>query len=64
MRAGDARECLDGGVGDAEEDAGGGAEHDAVVLHRPAHARTHDQKATQTEQAGLEGDHRAWENCE
>ena len=56
--AGDPRERLDGRVGDPEQDPGGGAEHDAVVLDRAAHARAHDQQAAEPEQAGLEGDHR------
>ena len=34
-----AGERLDGDVGDAEEDAGGGAEHDAVVVVGRADAR-------------------------
>ena len=37
--AGDAGERLDGDVGDAEEDAGRAAEHDAVVVVRGAEAR-------------------------
>ena len=53
-----AGEGLDGDVGDAEEDAGRGAEHDAVVLDRGADARAEDEQAADAEQAGLEGDHR------
>ena len=55
--AGDAGERLDRGVGHAEQDPGGGAEHHAVVLDRAAHARAHDQQAADEEQARLEGDH-------
>ncbi len=43
---------------DAEQDAGRGAEHDAVVVGRGADARAHDQQPADAEQAGLEGDHR------
>ena len=64
MRAGDAGQRLDRRVGHAEQDAGGGAEHHAVVLDRAAHARAHQQQAADPEQAGLEGDHRALEKCE
>ena len=39
VRADEAGERLDRDVGDAEEDAGGGAEHDAVVLDAGADAR-------------------------
>ena len=53
-----AGERLDRDVGDAEEDAGRGAEHDAVVLDRGADARAEISRPPSAEQAGLEGDHR------
>ena len=51
-----AGEGLDGHVGDAEEDAGRGAEHHAVVLVGVEGRREHEEGA-EREQRGLEGDH-------
>ena len=56
-RPADAGERLDGDVGDTEEDAGGGAEHDPVVVVRGAHARAGDQQRADHEHAALEGEH-------
>ena len=58
MCAGDAREGLDRRVRDAEQDARGGPQHDAVMLEPPSHPWPHQQQAAEPEQAGLEGDHR------
>ena len=55
--ADDAGQRLDGDVADAEEDARGGGEHDAVVLGGGAGAGAEDEQAAQAEQDGLEGDH-------
>ena len=51
-----AGERLDGHVGDAEEDAGRGAEHHAVMLVGAEPGREHQQGADH-QQRGLEGDH-------
>ena len=56
--ADDAGERLDGEVADAEQDAGGRGEHDAVVLGGPAEARPHDAQGAEAEEPGLEGGHR------
>ena len=53
----EARERLDGDVGDAEQDARRAAEHDAVVVVRGAEARAGDQQRADHEHRGLEGDH-------
>src|SRR5204863_167438 len=47
-----------GDVAHAEEHARSGAEHDAVVLVRSADLRAEDQQAADTEEDGLEADHR------
>ena len=56
-RAVEAGERLDGDVGDPEQDAGGGAEHDPVVVVRGAHARAGDQQRADREHAALEAEH-------
>ena len=43
---------------DAEEDAAGGGEHDAVVLVLAADVLAHDEQRADREEARLEGDHR------
>ena len=52
-----AGEGLDGDVGDAEQDARGGAEEHAVVLVLGAELVGEDEQHADGEQAGLEGDH-------
>ena len=48
---------LDGDVGDAEEHARGGAEHDAVVMVGHAEVLAADQDRADDEHRALEGDH-------
>ncbi len=50
---------LDRDVGDAEEDAGGDAEQDAVVRVVRTEPRREDEQHADGEQSGLEGDHAA-----
>ena len=52
-----AGEALDGDVRDAEEDAGGGAEHHAVVMVGHAEVLAADQDRADDEHRALEGDH-------
>ena len=53
-----AGERLDRDVGDAEQDSGGHAEQDPVVLVRRAELVGHHEQRADDEEAGLEGDHR------
>ena len=55
--AAEAGERLDGDVGDAEQHAGGGAEHDAVVMVGHAEVLAADQDRADDEHGALEGDH-------
>ncbi len=64
MRADDAGERLDRGVGDAEQDARGGAQHHAVVLDRAAHAWAHDQQAPMPNRPASKAIIAGSENCE
>ena len=52
-----ARDRLDRDVGDAEQDPGGRAEHEPMVLRRRPDPRAHDQQRARRDQAGLERDH-------
>ena len=52
-----AGERLDGDVGDAEQHAGGGAEHHAVVVVGHAEVLAADQQRADDEHRALEGDH-------
>ena len=55
--ADEAGDGLDRDVGDAEQDARGGAQHDAVVLGRTADVLAHDEQGADPDEAALEGDH-------